>query len=830
MFALQWNSQTRNKLVLYLALLIVVMAFSIFTFVPNKSPGNKFFIFGRGTAEDFSKPPPLPNWASIPVKAVRKTLLKTSNDDGYKISPIESEVSLLPLSVEKAHSLRWIVVTSIHYPTRAIEKLSKLKGWALVLVADVKTPKNWSHPNCVFLSIESQKSLLFETHNIIPYHQYGRKTIGYLYAIQHGAEMIYETDDDNELISGIEKQVLAFQDNCTSNKAYFLPAHSQQIDTFISKPVFRMRAGGTSISTNATDSPMTEEQITVNPYHHFGQRTLWPRGYPLRLVGDEIPININVSTVRPLIQQGLANGDPDMDAIFRLTRSNRHKAIEIQFQQKPPVAVSHGLLVPFNSQNTLFHYDAFWALWIPITTTFRVCDIWRGYFAQRLLWEVKPPATLTFHSPSVLQIRNSHNYLLDFEEELQLYVQAEKLIIFLRKWNCLHGGSHLNGLRDCEVFFNKIYFLAVDMAEAGFWKMKEAWLCRSFLIDLVTGGYKHTSDYQIPAMRPRSANQRRNSALQNSQLMNESEEKSNRVIQTTNNFTSDSNNVHVTSSTHSAPTRVAVCVSGQPRTLNMVLPSVLSVMTVDQKAFAEGSTWRKSAFVNQTTANNIQNMLFSRLPTFDVFMYVATKEKHFREPKVNDTTICESLRPRSSSNGLFCSVEREMNITNPSTSLTVFDTYTYAGNQRLTQGLLQQLNGLLQCNAMRKEHSRKTGTQYTHWIRLRPDGVFLDYFPNITEMHFLDKSNQQPIVTYATKTKCCCGNEDSFGVGTIDTMNAYFDRINILNTYKRESRWSAEMFATYALKVTANAQLLDNDPMVQACVYKPPDRRAVGDP
>ena len=149
-----------------------------------------------------------------------------------------------------------------------------------------------------------------------------------------------------------------------------------------------------------------------------------------------------------------------MDAIFRLTRSNRHKRINIRFEKRPPVAISHGLLVPSNSQNTLFHYDAFWALWIPITTTFRVCDIWRGYFVQRLLWELEPQAALTFHSASVFQMRNSHNYLRDFEDELQLYIQAEQLILFLRNWTCSQGGSHLKDHRDCGVFFNKIFFFS----------------------------------------------------------------------------------------------------------------------------------------------------------------------------------------------------------------------------------------------------------------------------------------------------------------------------------------------------------------------------------
>ena len=55
----------------------------------------------------------------------------------------------------------------------------------------------------VFLSLEKQKSLGYRTVEILPFNTYSRKTIaGYLYAIQHGAKIIYETDDDNYSYDG----------------------------------------------------------------------------------------------------------------------------------------------------------------------------------------------------------------------------------------------------------------------------------------------------------------------------------------------------------------------------------------------------------------------------------------------------------------------------------------------------------------------------------------------------------------------------------------------------------------------------------------------------
>jgi hypothetical protein len=95
-------------------------------------------------------------------------------------------------------SERWIVITTIAYPTNALIALAAENGWRVVIVADTKTPKDWNHKNCDFLSIERQKELGYSISRLVPYKSYTRKMIGYLYAIQNGAEWIYDTDDDNQ--------------------------------------------------------------------------------------------------------------------------------------------------------------------------------------------------------------------------------------------------------------------------------------------------------------------------------------------------------------------------------------------------------------------------------------------------------------------------------------------------------------------------------------------------------------------------------------------------------------------------------------------------------
>ena len=47
-------------------------------------------------------------------------------------------------SVSTTHE-KWIVVTSVSMPTVQVKKLSTIKGWQLIVVADSKTPKDWKY-------------------------------------------------------------------------------------------------------------------------------------------------------------------------------------------------------------------------------------------------------------------------------------------------------------------------------------------------------------------------------------------------------------------------------------------------------------------------------------------------------------------------------------------------------------------------------------------------------------------------------------------------------------------------------------------------------------
>ncbi|DBA66265.1 TPA: hypothetical protein ACH3X2_002525 [Trebouxia sp. C0005] len=327
-----------------------------------------------------------------------------------------------------------IVLTTIQYPTPSVKRLAALPNWQLIVVGDVKTPPDWSLHGAEFLSHDTQSRLGYEIlkDNLTPDNSYARKNVGYLWAIAHGAKLIYETDDDNLL---------------TTTDIAVLPSPGTHA-------VYQ--------TTNAT----------VNVYSHFRQANLWPRGFPLEDIVKPSPQSFVRDIARPLIQQSLADVDPDVDAIHRLTQP-----LGITFDSAAfSVLLPGGSFCPFNSQNTLFLEEALWGMLIPVSTAFRVCDIWRGYWSQRLLWDIG--GLLSFGAPTVEQHRNAHNILLDFIDEADLYGKAGKLVKFLAAWD---SKTHSLGQRMIE--------LADAMVTAEFWGQRDSSLMKAWVADLTAAGY-----------------------------------------------------------------------------------------------------------------------------------------------------------------------------------------------------------------------------------------------------------------------------------------------------------------------------------------------------
>jgi hypothetical protein len=276
---------------------------------------------------------------------------------------------------------KFIVITSIFQPTEAIEKFAKLKDWKIIVVGDKKTATDWSYPGVTYLSPEGQKEVASKFSGLLPWNSYTRKNIGYLHAISQGARVIYESDDDN------------------------IP-----LDNWVNEPEF------------SSDAELLSDASFVNIYSYFTDKKVWPRGIPLRCVLDaENPNTAIAKNLKVGVWQFLADEDPDVDAIYRLTNNT-----PIYFNWREPLVLDHDTCCPFNSQNTYFRKEVFPLLYLPSTVTFRFTDILRGLVAQPILWAAG--YHLAFGGATVLQKRNPHDYLKDFESEIPCYLSVDIVV------------------------------------------------------------------------------------------------------------------------------------------------------------------------------------------------------------------------------------------------------------------------------------------------------------------------------------------------------------------------------------------------------------------
>ncbi|CAI5450740.1 unnamed protein product [Caenorhabditis angaria] len=368
----------------------------------------------------------------------------------FKKLYIPSDSARPPIAKIKSEGKKWIVVTSISHPTDDVKRLASFKDWNLVVVADTKTPIDWKLDDVHFLSVDYQNSMAFDVISFLPYKSYTRKNIGYLYAISYGAEWIYDTDDDN--------------------KPYGLGLQQFQYDNEIS-----------GLRYVALENENVTSHKLFNPYRFFGLDEMWPRGFPLEYIKEHTNgKNRQVlcsKMPRSAVQQGLVHHDPDVDAIYRLLNAEPAGLNERFNKFAPSILLEPGTYAPWNSQNTLFHKSAFHVLMLPTTVSFRTTDIWRSFFAQKILH--LSGHTISFTPVNAVQFRNSHDFLKDFENERQVYEDSGKIIRFLDSWSCSNST-----LIEC------MRKLADDFVVNDFWQQNDAALIDYYIADLQKIGYE----------------------------------------------------------------------------------------------------------------------------------------------------------------------------------------------------------------------------------------------------------------------------------------------------------------------------------------------------
>ncbi|KAG5003482.1 hypothetical protein JHK86_027621 [Glycine max] len=380
--------------------------------------------------------------------------------DWSAIAPIADRTS----KFSSFRSEKWIVVSVSGYPSDALRRLVKMKGWQVVAVGGSNTPSDWTLKGAIFLSLEEQVNLGFRVVDYLPYDSFVRKSVGYLFAIQHGAKKIFDADDRGEVIDG---------------------DLGKHFDVELVGEAARQEV----LLQYSHDNP---NRTVVNPYVHFGQRSVWPRGLPLENVGEigHEEFYTQVFGGKQFIQQGISNGLPDVDSVFYFTRKSGLEAFDIQFDEHAPkVALPQGMMVPVNSFNTMYHSPAFWALMLPVSVSTMASDVLRGYWGQRLLWEVG--GYVVVYPPTVHRYDRIEAY--PFSEEKDLHVNVGRLINYLISWRS-----------DKHRLFEKILDLSFAMAEEGFWTEKDVKLTAAWLQDLLAVGYQQPRLMSLELGRPRA--------------------------------------------------------------------------------------------------------------------------------------------------------------------------------------------------------------------------------------------------------------------------------------------------------------------------------------
>lgn len=310
-----------------------------------------------------------------------------------------------------------IVLTTINSPNINIKKLcmlSKKNNFDLVIIGDLKTPRKFKLSHGTYFDIKKQSKLNFDFVKKCPFNTYARKNIGYLAAFNNDSKIIIETDDDN------------YPKNNFFN--FLKLEHS----------VKEIR-----------------ENDWVNVYSKFTniKNDIWPRGLPLDKIEKNPSFKIKKVKKKFFLKQGVCEGNPDVDAIYRIINRN----INIKFKNNLKFSLGKAFS-PINSQNTIWSKEIFPLLYLPVTCTMRATDIWRGIIALNIIQ--KNNLTALFFGTTMFQNRNIHNLSKDLKDEIPLYKDVNKAYKILKSLNFKKGKDNylLNLLKSYQALIKNNIF------------------------------------------------------------------------------------------------------------------------------------------------------------------------------------------------------------------------------------------------------------------------------------------------------------------------------------------------------------------------------------
>ncbi len=272
---------------------------------------------------------------------------------------------------------KFIVTTTINEPTEAIRRFDALAGWTLIVVGDQKTPEPYTLKNGIYLTPAEQEKLAPELSDLIGWNCIQRRNLGFVLALDLGAELVATVDDDNIPYPDWGSKILL----------------------------------GTPQTVTTYDAPNgCFDPIGATEHGH-----LWHRGYPLQLLSSRDYSNQAEETHQFDVQAEFWDGDPDIDAVCRMEHAPTVKFDAARFP------FCSGAVSPFNSQNTILTREAL-AHYFMAPGVGRMDDIWGAFhvYAQGF--------RTIYCQPSVRQDRNQHDLTKDLEGEILGYRLNEIIV------------------------------------------------------------------------------------------------------------------------------------------------------------------------------------------------------------------------------------------------------------------------------------------------------------------------------------------------------------------------------------------------------------------
>ena len=268
---------------------------------------------------------------------------------------------------------------SIYEPTLATKKFSEMEGWELVVVGATKTPhESYRKINCIYLHPEDQEKLNKELSDSIGWRCIQRRNMGFLYAYLNGADVMATVDDDNILYDDWGQNLYV----------------GQEIDIDLWE------------SHNGYFDPLS---VTNRP-------DLWHRGYPIEFLGTKNNVEYRGKAKRKvLVQADLWDGDPDIDAMCRLSKKPC-----VKYDKHGPYGSLQAS--PFNSQNTFVAREVI-PHYMVLPHIGRMDDIWGSYIIQKEF-----PNSVIYNKATVFQDRNEQDLVTNLENEIIGYRNTLKFI------------------------------------------------------------------------------------------------------------------------------------------------------------------------------------------------------------------------------------------------------------------------------------------------------------------------------------------------------------------------------------------------------------------